>query len=278
MLSKVAVPAGTGADGFVHFRRMFDLTGRIALITGGNRGIGSAIACALAAYGASIVLHHFSGAADSERMVAKIAAASARSGPVALAADLSRPGEGLQLARAAAEVFGRVDILIANAAVEVEQSILDVGREEFDRQINVNLRSTLELIQSLGPQMSERGWGRIVTIGSVQQVSPNPQKAIYAASKAAQASLALSVAKHYAPRGVTVNNLAPGLVATDRNAAFLSRPGVARAKSASIPLGRIGVADDVAGAALLLCSNAGGYITGQNLFIDGGLSTAGGRK
>ena len=174
--------------------------------------------------------------------------------------------------------MGEIDILVVSASIEIEQAFGEVTDAEFDRQINVNFRSTVELMQELLPRMAARKWGRVLTIGSVQQANPSPRKAIYAATKSAQASLAVSMAKEYASFGVTVNNLAPGLIQTDRTSGLRDDPEVWRRKIEAIPLGRAGVPNDMIGAAVLLCTDAGAYITGQNLFADGGLGFLGGRR
>ena len=143
-----------------------------------------------------------------------------------------------------------------------------ITREHFDRQIAVNLRTTLELLQTLVPAMAERGWGRVVTIGSVQQERPHPSMLVYAGTKAAQLNWTLNLARQFGGQGVTVNNLAPGAILTARNREQMKTEGEALA--ARIPAGRLGTPDDLAGAALLLCSDAGRYISGTNLFVDGG--------
>ena len=128
------------------------------------------------------------------------------------------------------------------------------------------------MIQVLAPPMQERGWGRILSIGSVQEVTPHPNMVVYAASKAAQTSMMLNLARQLASDGITLNNLAPGVIRTDRNVEALADGTYAEKVRASIPAGIFGQPSDCAGAALLLCSEAGRYITGQNLFVDGGMS------
>src|SRR4029079_4627295 len=142
----------------------------------------------------------------------------------------------------------------------------------FDRQIAVNLRTTMELLQTLVPPMAERGWGRGVTIGSVQQERPHPAMLVYAGTKAAQRNWTLSLARQFGGQGVTVNNLAPGAILTARNRAQMATEGDALVQR--IPAGRPGKPDDLAGPALLLCSDAGAYINGVNLYVDGGRSIA----
>lgn len=268
-----AIPASSDLDAY---RRMFDLTGRTALVTGASRGIGRAIALALATFGCNIAVHFTTGRMAADAVAASAVATGRRA--VAIPADFASGGEGRRLARAAQSALGDIDILIASASIEIEQAFEDVTAAEFDRQINVNLRSTLELMQELLPRMAARRWGRVLTIGSVQEASPSPRKAVYAASKSAQSSLVCSMAKEYAPLGVTVNNLAPGLVLSDRTAGLREDPTGWQRKIDAIPVGRAGEPNDMVGVALLLCSGAGSYITGQSVFADGGLSFPGGRR
>ncbi len=245
----------------------FDLTGRIALVTGARREIGRAIALALAARGAALAIHHAGGeeeTRDAAAVVGEIGAERAAE----FAADFAEDDTGNRLAAAVVAKFGRVDILVLNASIELVEDFEHISRDNFDRQIAVNLRSTLELLQALVPPMAARGWGRVVTIGSVQQERPHPRMLVYAGTKAAQFNWALNLARQFGASGVTVNNLAPGAILTARNRAQMRTEGEALAKR--IPVGRLGTPDDLVGAALLLCSDAGRYITGANLFVDGG--------
>ena len=132
-----------------------------------------------------------------------------------------------------------------------------------------NCRASLQLLQRYVPAMQARGWGRILTVGSVQEVKPHPEMIAYAASKAAQRMLALALAPQLAPFGVTINNLA-GVIDTDRNAAALADPAYVQRLMGQIPAGFVGQPQDCAGLALLLCSDAGRYITGQSIYVDGG--------
>jgi NAD(P)-dependent dehydrogenase (short-subunit alcohol dehydrogenase family) len=261
------------SDQFAAYRRLFDLRGRTALVTGASRGIGRAVALALAAFGCDVAAHFSAARAAVDEVAAQIRRAGRRATP--LSADLTITGEGRRLARAAFAEMGRIDVVVANASIEIEQPFERVGDAEFDRQVNINLRSTMELMQELLPPMAECRWGRFVTIGTIQQISPNPRKAIYAATKSAQANLALSMAKAYAPYGVTVNNVAPGLIATDRTESLEADADLWLQKLGAIPLGRAGTPKDMTGIVVMLCSDAGGYITGQNIFADGGLGFPG---
>ncbi len=247
----------------------FDLTGRVALVTGARRGIGCAIATALAAQGAAVVVHHADGAGEAEDAGEVLADIRARGGRgIALAADFSQHSAGSRLAEGVLAAFGRVDVLVLNASIEILEPFGSVCPASFDRQVAVNLRAPLELLQALLPGMAQRGWGRVLAIGSTQQLRPSPAKLVYAATKAAQQNWVLNLARQLGSRGVTVNNLAPGVIATARNQAQLAAEGAKLVQR--IPVGRIGTPEDIMGAALLLCSDAGRYITGADLYVDGG--------
>jgi NAD(P)-dependent dehydrogenase (short-subunit alcohol dehydrogenase family) len=254
---------------------MFDLNGRRALVTGARRGIGRAIAEGLATLGAEVAVHHAGTAeeaADASDVVATVGARGGRA--VAFAADFAEAGAGTRLAARLERDFGPIDILVLNASIELLEPPESVSTERFDRQIAINLRAPLELLQGGLPGMKQRGWGRIVAIGSVQQVKPHPQMLIYAGTKAAQLNWVRNLARHIGPCGVTVNNLAPGAIWTARNDKFLSDAGFREEMERHIPLGRVGRPDDLVGAAMLLCSDAGRYINGADILVDGGMSVA----
>ncbi len=250
----------------------FRLTGRRALVTGSSRGIGSAIALALAEAGADIAIHYTGKAAAAHDIAAKAAALGVRTGTVQ--ADLGAYDGARRAYDGALSALNTdsLDILVLNASVQIPRTDwLAISREDFEQQINVNLRSSLELCQLAAPAMQARRWGRILTIGSVQETRPHPHMVVYAATKCAQTSLVSNLARQLGPHGITCNNLSPGVILTDRNIERLSDPAYAEKFRAAIPVSDFGLPADCAGAALLLCSDAGRYITGQNLFVDGGL-------
>ncbi|MBN8874645.1 MAG: SDR family oxidoreductase [Rhodospirillales bacterium] len=252
------------SDPFASFR----LDGRTALVTGARREIGRAIAVTLASAGAKLAIHHAGTAEetrDAEAVVAEIRDAGGEA--AAFGQDFAEDAAGRRLAASVLD-WAPVDILVLNASIELVEPYTSITRERFDRQIAVNLRTTLELFQALVPPMAERGWGRVVTIGSVQQDIPHPEMLVYAGTKAAQFNWTLNLARQVGGQGVTVNNLAPGAIHTARNHDQMIRTGAVLLPR--IPAGRLGRPDDLVGAALLLCSDAGRYITGANLFVDGG--------
>jgi NAD(P)-dependent dehydrogenase (short-subunit alcohol dehydrogenase family) len=244
---------------------LFDLSGRKALITGSSRGIGAALATALAARGAKIAVHGREASAELDAFADAL-------GGEALAADLADADACKALARRAEDLLGGVDILILNASYEMRADWTSVSVEDADLQMAVNFRSSLILCQALAPAMVARGWGRIIALGSIQEVRPNPALMVYAAAKAAQANMMMNLARELGPRGVTVNTLSPGAIATDRNAGALSDPAYRQKVEAQIPAGRIGRPEDCVGACLLLASDAGAYVNGAVLRVDGGWS------
>ncbi len=250
-------------------KRMFDLKGRKALVTGSSQGIGRAIAAGLAEYGADVMIHCASNRAKAEAARAEVEAFGARSGIVA--ADLADPGAAAVLRDATREAIGDPDIVILNASVQIRKRWQDVTPEEYRVQADTNFASCLWAVQAFAPAMRARRWGRIVTVGSVQQVRPHPEMIVYSALKLALVNLVRSLAPDLAKDGVTINNLAPGAIETGRNEKVLADEVYRRKVESKIPLGYVGEPRDCAGMALLLCSEAGRYITGQDVYVDGGM-------
>ena len=165
-----------------------------------------------------------------------------------------------------------VDILVLNASVQIRNEWERITPEEFDTQMHTNFRASLLLIQACVPGMRRKGWGRIVTVGSVQQSRPNTAMAVYAATKAAQNNLCMTLCGQLAGNGITINNIAPGAIETVRNEKVLADPAYRKMIEESIPVGFVGQSDDIAPTILLLCSDEGRYITGADIPIDGGMS------
>lgn len=244
----------------------FSLSGRTALVTGSSRGIGRAIAFALGRAGAGVAFH---GASDSPALRDSVAAARAEGiDAVRRVADLGDPAACDRLAAECATA----DILVLNASVQSYGTLESFDDAAFDRMVRTNLRSSFALVRAFGPAMAARGWGRIVSIGSVNQARPAPRLAVYAATKAAQKNLVLTAAKEWAARGVTVNSVSPGVIVTDRNSGVLADPSFAGPLRESVPAKRFGTPEDCAGIVLALCSDACSYVTGADVPVDGGFS------
>lgn len=164
------------------------------------------------------------------------------------------------------------DVLVLNASLQYRTSWQEISVDACYEQLNCNFVSSMMLIQAVAPYMKKQKWGRIITIGSVQEAKPHPDMLIYSASKAAQTNMMQSLSLQLAKDGITVNNVAPGVIYTDRNVEALSDPEYAKKVTDSIPVGFYGEPEDCAGIVSLLCSDEGRYITGQNIFVDGGKS------
>lgn len=243
------------------------MIGRRALITGSAEGIGFAIAKQFVGQGCSVVLHDKDNADRCERACEELRGVTGQHVAYVLA-DFEYPAAVEHLAEAASTV----DILILNASMQLRRDVFSISRADFDRHVNTNLWSTLRLIQYFMPAMARNRWGRIVTIGSVQETKPHSEMPVYAALKSAVSNLVVNFATQFGQHGVTVNNIAPGVVETKRNEEALRNEVYADQVRQKIPLGYFGQPDDCAGIALLLCSEAGRYITGQTIFCDGGMA------
>lgn len=243
---------------------MFDLGGKAALVTGASGGIGGAIARALHAAGATVAL--------SGTRLAPLEALAGELGERArvLPCDLSDAGAVEALPKAAAAAMGAVDILVNNAGITRDQLFMRMSDADWETVIAVNLTSVMRLSRGVLRGMMKARWGRIVNVSSVVGVTGNPGQANYAASKAAVIGMSKSLAAEVASRGITVNCVAPGFIATPMTGA-LSDEQKARI-AGQIPAGRMGTPEEIAAAALFLSSNEAGYVTGQTLHVNGGMA------
>jgi 3-oxoacyl-[acyl-carrier protein] reductase len=238
-----------------------ELTGRVALVTGGSRGIGRAIALALADCGADVAVNYVARQADGEAVADAIRGKGRRA--MAVGADVSQlPDVQAMVDRVAAEL-GPVDVLINNAGIASKRPLGDLSVEDFDRTIAVNLRSAFLCIEAVLPPMRERGWGRIVQISSGAARGAGVVGPHYNASKAGMEGMMRGYAARLAGEGVTVNAVAPSLVQTDMTDAL------SQASAGRIPVGRFGRPDEVAQAVVHVIGND--YMTGQTVQVNGGL-------
>lgn len=248
---------------------LFSLGDRVAVVTGGSSGIGRAIAGALARAGAGVVVV----ARKEAELAATVGELEAHGCQAAwVSGDLSTRDGVRAAAQDAAEAFGEPDILINCAGVNLRPPMNEVGEDVWDTTMAVNLEAPYLLGQRFGPGMAERGFGRIIHITSQQGHRAFVQSGAYGVSKGALESLARSQAEAWSPYGVTCNTLVPGFVMTPLNARLSSSPETVAALAARTMVGRNGLAEDFAGAAVFLASRASAYLTGQAIFIDGGLS------
>ena len=231
------------------------------LITGSTQGIGKALAMAFVKAGYHVCVHCSKDIEKAECVRKEIGAHQA------VVCDLSNMDEvnGLYAKT------GAVDCLILNASVQYKELWQEITDETFDKQFDVNVKSTLKLIQAYYPAMKENGFGRIVTIGSVNQYRQHPELSVYSATKCAVMKLVEVIAKQVAPFGITVNNVSPGAIATPRNESVYNDEEKRKAVERVIPMGRFGTPEDCVGAVLMLCSEQGSYITGTDIIIDGGM-------
>ena len=239
-----------------------DLTGRIALVTGGSRGIGAAIALALADAGADVAVNYRERAAEADSVAAVIGAMGRRA--ITVAADVSRGEAVADMVRSVEQKLGAADILVNNAGIALIRGIDDLTEADFDRTISVNLKSAFLCTQAVLPHMRAQGWGRIVNISSGAARGAGGVGLHYNASKAGMEGLTRGYAARLVKQGITVNAVAPSLIETD-----MVRSGVASSAD-RIPLGRFGTGEEVAQVVLMLIGN--GYMTGQTVALSGGMA------
>ncbi|MEU7001890.1 SDR family oxidoreductase [Nonomuraea sp. NPDC046570] len=248
-----------------YLRTLFSLDGRTALVTGGSSGIGYAMAEALGRAGADLVL-------VARRRPELEAAAERLAGHGVnarwISADL---GERADVDRVCAEA-GHIDILVNDAANNIRKPMAELTDDDYEQTIAVNLTAPYRLGQRFAPPMAERGWGRIINVGSQQTISAFGDSGVYGAAKAALAGLTRSQAEAWSPRGVTVNTIIPGFVLTPLTAPAQAIPGRVEALAVRHMVGRNGVPEDFATAAVFLAGPASSFVTGQMLYVDGGFS------
>lgn len=246
----------------------FRLDGKVALITGGARGLGRTMAGALAEAGADIALAGRSKEACQE--TADAIATGTRRKVRAFAADVTRIEQVEQLANDVDHEFGKIDILVNNAGINIRGPIQQLTEADWDTVIDTNLKGPFLCARAIGPRMVSRGWGRVINLGSVLGVIALPGRAPYASSKAGIINLTRVLALEWAGTGVTANAICPGAFATEMNRSLLDDPVTYKEFVAQIPMGRWGELEELTGAVVFLASDASSYVTGTPLFVDGG--------
>ena len=247
---------------------MFDLTGKTALVTGGSRGLGRAIALALAGQGADVAVNYRGNAAAADDVVQHIVAQGRRA--VAIQGDTSAGREACEaIVKEALDALGSVDILVNNAGITRDNLLMRMDGEEWDAVISTNLSGPFWMTRAIARPMLKARRGRIINMSSAAGRMGNPGQANYAAAKAGLIGLTKTTARELASRGITCNAIAPGLIETDLTADLPE--AATEALKTLTPLGYVGSVEDVAGAAVYFASDEARYVTGQVLGVDGGI-------
>lgn len=248
--------------------KLFDLAGRTALVTGGNSGIGEAMAQSLGEAGATVVL--MARRIDALEKTASTLRASGIEAHV-VACDLAATDEAIRGAKRALEI-APIDILVNAAGVNLRQSFQDVTPESWQTQLNLHLSAPFFLTQALAPTMKERGWGRIINIASLQSYRAFDHSAPYGAAKGGVVQLTRAIAQQWSRFGITCNAIGPGFFPTALTSAVFADPQRAEKNAAQTCIGRNGELTDLCGATVFFASDASAYITGQTLMVDGGFT------
>ena len=244
------------------------LEGKIALVTGAAKGIGRAIALALAADGATVVVNYNGSKERAEQVVEEIKALGADG--MAYQCNVADTATTADMVKEVIKTYGKLDILVNNAGITRDNLIMKMSEEDFDAVIDANLKGCFNTIKAVSRQMLKQRAGRIINITSVSGILGNAGQANYAASKAGIIGLTKTMARELASRGITVNGVAPGFVDTDMTQVLPEN--VKEAATAQIPLGRFGKPEDIANMVAYLASEKASYITGQIISVDGGMA------
>lgn len=247
---------------------LLSLQGKTAVVTGGSRGIGRAIALELARRGANVVVNYHKSPEAAEAVVSEIQASGGQA--AAFQADVSEAGAAQNLIKFAIETFGDLHILVNNAGITRDKLIMMITEEDWDAVLNTNLKATFLCAKAAVKHMIRKRYGRIINIASVAGQMGNPGQTNYSASKAGQIGFTKALAREVAGRNITVNAVAPGFV--DTEILFAMPPETLEAALKLVPLGRKGQPEEIAYAVAFLASDQAAYITGQVLGVDGGMA------
>jgi glucose 1-dehydrogenase len=250
--------------------KVMSLNGKVAIVTGGNSGIGKSIALGLAKAGANLVIDYVVHPEATETLEREIAALG--DAAIGVAADVSRIDELQKLADAAVAKFGRVDIMVNNAGVETRTSVLDTTEAQYDRVLSINLKSAFFGTQIAAKQMMKQGGGgRIINITSVHEDWPMPGNTAYCLAKGGMRMLTRTAGVELAPHGILVVGVGPGAVATPINLSTMNDPAMMAKLNSAIPLGRMAQPEEIANVVVFLAGDGASYLTATTIFADGGI-------
>ncbi len=246
------------------------LNDKVAIVTGGNTGIGKAVVLALAGQGASVVIDYVCNPEATDELERQVAALGEKSAGVE--ADVSKVADLQRLVDTAAQTFGRLDVMVNNAGVETRTSVLDTTEDQYAKVLDINLKSAFFGTQLAAKQMiGQGGGGRIINMSSVHEDWPMPGNTAYCLSKGGMRMLTRTAGVELAPHGITVVGVGPGAVDTPINASTVADPAKLKTLDAAIPIGRLAEPDEIAGVVAFLASDDASYLTATTIFVDGGI-------
>jgi len=252
---------------------LFNLSGKIVLVTGASSGMGKAIALAMAAHGATVVVSS-NDEAGCEAVVDEITKNQGEA--IAIACDVSKKEEVQNLVRFALNKYGKIDSLVSGVGIAPVGSFLEIDAAEFEQATNVNVHSAMYLTQQVLPQMVERKEGTLIYLASIASVRGNKSIGLYGLTKAALAQMVRNLAVEFGPFNIRANAISPGMIDTPFSQSLLANEAFMKRRLSLTPLRRVGTPDEIAGVAVMLASKAGGFITGQNIIVDGGTTISDG--